>query len=181
MVTRVVIRPYNIPAATRFKMSRLALEWCTQRKALGLYHPHSEATKARLRLTTSRAIAEGRIPRVSKLEFIVKKELEVLDLAFVHQKVFRDSHGRFVALPDFYLPDQNLVLEVNGTFWHADPREFPQGPLHPSQRRTLSRYQTKMTLLAQLGIPVAEVWEMDIRADARQAVIQALSPHLHLS
>lgn len=181
LVSRVVVQPYNISAETRAQMSESQTARNILRKALGRYFPHSEATKARLRLTTAKAIAEGRIPRVSKLEFIVKKELEILGLPFVHQKMFRDAQGRFVALPDFYLPDQNLVLEVNGTFWHADPREFPQGPLHPSQRRTLSRYQTKMTRLAQLGIPVAEVWERDIRADVQQAVGQALAPYLHLS
>lgn len=135
-----------------------------------------EEVRRKIALGVAKAIAEGRIPRVSKLEYIVKQELEALGLAFVHQKVFRDEQGRFAALPDFYLPDLNLVLEVNGTFWHADPREFPAGPQHPSQYRTQEKYRNKMRHLAQLGIPVVEVWEADIRVNPRQAVERALIP-----
>ena len=75
---------------------------------------------------------------------------------------------------DFFLPEVNTAIEVNGTFWHVDPRAYPNGPTHDSQRRTLSKYARKVALLADLGIPIAEVWEMDFRADPIGSVRKAL-------
>jgi G:T-mismatch repair DNA endonuclease (very short patch repair protein) len=72
------------------------------------------------------------------------------------------------------LPDRDLAIEVNGTFWHADPRVYPNGPVKPSQRRTLTRYTRKLQLLKGLGIRVVEVWEADFKADPIPAVQAAL-------
>src|SRR5699024_281803 len=46
----------------------------------------------------------------------------------------RGAAGRFVACVDFMLSD-GRALEVNGTFWHTDPRVYPDGPTFPAQVR----------------------------------------------
>jgi G:T-mismatch repair DNA endonuclease (very short patch repair protein) len=123
----------------------------------------------------AKAIAEGRIPRVSQLERDVGAVLNRLGVRTEAQFRFRLATGRFGAVVDFYLPDSNTVVEVNGTFWHVDPRVFPNGPIHPSQKRTLERYARKTALLQEQNIPLIEVWELDFRADPEGTVRKALS------
>jgi G:T-mismatch repair DNA endonuclease (very short patch repair protein) len=66
------------------------------------------------------------------------------------------------------------ALEVNGTFWHADPRVYAGRRLKPAQVKTLERYRRKAAALRELGMPIAEVWEADLERDARRAVRVAL-------
>lgn len=173
IVRRTVSRPYNIPKDTRERMRKRIREQNARRAAEGRYG-HTEETKRKLSKATAKAIAEGRIPRVSKLELTVKKELENLGVSFIHQKVFRDNRGRFGALPDFYLPTLGVALEVNGTFWHADPRSYPNGPQHPSQQRTHKKYEKKAAFMEARGIPIVELWEADLREDLSGAVQRAV-------
>lgn len=130
---------------------------------------HSDETRARLREATASAIAEGRIPAVSGLEDLVAAELERQGVAFERQVAVRGTRGRFVACADFMLED-GRALEVNGTFWHADPRAYPDGPIFPAQIRTAERWLRKMDALAGLGVVVLVAWEQDLRDDLAQTL-----------
>ena len=173
LVGREVTEPYAIPEETRAAMADRIRVSNERRKSEGRYG-HTEETKLKLSRATALAIAEGRVPRVSKLEQEVGVVLGQLGVKALPQHIFRRERGRFGAVVDFYLPGTNTALEVNGTFWHADPREYPNGPVHASQRRTAKRYARKMGFLADLGVPVVEVWELDFRADPEGAVREAL-------
>ncbi len=50
---------------------------------------------------------------VSSIEIAVKKVLDSLGENYQHQHRI----GKF--LVDFYLPDRNLVIEVDGDYWHS--------------------------------------------------------------
>ena len=160
----VMVKPWD-PA-------RSARLWTT-RRANGT-DKHTEAAKEKMRLSTARRIAEGKIPAVSLLEGVVADQLRHLRVSFARQMPIRDPNtGCFCALVDFQL-DANTVLEVNGTFWHADIRFFPNGTVHPAQVRTAQRYARKSTKLGELGITIIEVWEQDVKANALSAVRDAL-------
>jgi len=173
-VGRDVAAPYDIPEEVRKASSERLTALNAKRKDEGRYG-HSEATKAKLRTSTAAAIAEGRIKRVSQLEVAVGKVLDSLGIPYDHQHAIRDSSGRFIGVLDYYLTDHCAALEVNGTYWHADPRKYPDGPAHASQARTASRYQRKREELLQRGIPLVEVWEQDFKSDPEGAVKDALS------
>jgi hypothetical protein len=127
-------------------------------------------TKTRLRETTTRAITEGRIPAVSRLEDEVSEVLRVGGVDFRRQIAFRDPlTGRYGACVDFLLAD-GRVLEVNGTFWHADPRVYAGRILKPSQVRTAACWQAKIALLARLNIVPLVLWEQDFRNNPGQAI-----------
>lgn len=49
-------------------------------------------------------------------------------------------------------------------------RRSRQGASTPSQKRTCEKYAVKMAALAERGIRVAEVWEIDFKADPEGAV-----------
>ena len=74
-----------------------------------------------------------------------------------------------------FLLSEHVILEVNGTYWHADPRFYPDGPVHVSQKRTVEIYTKKMELLHSIGFQVIEIWEHDIKLNAHDAVISALN------
>lgn len=208
LVTRVLTKPMNIPQHTRLAQADRMRAVNAARKAAGGYwytpprkvRVHRTGTsavlsvrrprgwskgtcppevRAKISLGVAKAIAEGRIPRVSKLEVEVGDVLRQLGVTRVPQYAIHDARGRFAAVIDYFLPDFGVALEVNGTFWHADPRAYPNGPEKPSQERTVAKYARKEVLLRQRGIPLVEVWEMDFRSDPELTVRSALSAWLH--
>lgn len=172
---RIVTRPYRRiapPPSPEVAAERSARRVAT-RRARDNYRK-SDHARARLRETTARAIAEGRIPRVSKLEYEVAEVLDRLGVRYDHSVGLRDSLGRYCAALDFLLAD-GRALEVNGTFWHADPRVYPDGPVHPAQIRTAAAWERKLAVLESQGIPLIVLWEQDFRDNPAEAVRVALS------
>ena len=122
------------------------------------------------------AIASGKHGRKSSLEIIVGKVLADIGVAAIPQHCIRGAAGgRWIACVDFYLPAYRAALEVNGTFWHADPRVYGGRELKPAQIKTLERYACKEAALRAMDIPILEVWEADIRKDATVAVRNVLA------
>jgi G:T-mismatch repair DNA endonuclease (very short patch repair protein) len=75
--------------------------------------------------------------------------------------------GRYVY--DFLLPDK-LLVEVHGTYWHADPRVYEGRTLTPDQRRNRLRDIDKKLFAAARGYRLKVVWETDL---ARRGVTLA--------
>lgn len=122
------------------------------------------------------AIASGKHGRKSSPEGIVGKVLSDIGVAAIPQHCIRGAAGgRWIACVDFYLPAYRAALEVNGTFWHADPRVYGGRDLKPAQIKTLERYACKEAALRAMDIPILEVWEADIRKDATIAVRNVLA------
>lgn len=169
LTPRVVLEPYvRVAPVNREAIARTV----ATRRARDNYR-HSDETRARLSEATARSIAEGRVPAVSSLEDVVSAELDRLGVAHRRQVAIRGEGGRFVACVDFLLDDGRAV-EVNGTFWHADPRRYPDGPRFPAQVRTAERWARKVAALESLGVPLVVVWEDDLRDGPTQALVSAL-------
>lgn len=161
---RVVNKPYKISEEARSAWREGAKRTRLTRLARGNY-AHSEKTKKLMSEITTRAIAEGKISRVSKLEDRVADYLQSKEVSFVRQYGIRDPMtGRFLATLDFFVGNQ-IAVEVNGTFWHADPRFYDLGSLKPAQIRSLERWATKLDILEVLQIPLLVVWEHDLKQD----------------
>jgi G:T-mismatch repair DNA endonuclease (very short patch repair protein) len=142
-----------------------------KRKAKNNYRVTPEQ-RAKLSIATTKSLAGGKPYIVSKLEHKVAAELKTLGASFTAQYAFRDPLGRFACLVDFYFSELNAVLEVNGTYWHVDPRVYPE-PINDMQRKCLAKYERKIKLLGDLGVRVVEVWEQDLNQDTPQAVLEA--------
>jgi len=67
--------------------------------------------------------------------------------------------GRYVY--DFLLPDR-LLVEVHGTYWHADPRTSEGKILTPDQRRNRLHDVDKKLFAAGRGYRLKVVWEADL-------------------
>ena len=175
LVNRTVVHPYKIPNPTREKMAQRMRMKNKKRKKEGRYG-HTEETKAKISISVAKAISEGRFPRVSKIEQQVAPILDKLGITYQTQYRVRGAKGQFAAVVDYFLPNLNTALEFNGTFWHSDPRVYPNGPQHASQKRTAEKYMRKLACLAARGISVVEVWEMDFKTDPEGSVKAALNP-----
>ena len=62
---------------------------------------------------------------------------------------------------DFLLPDR-LLVEVHGTYWHADPRRYEGKILTPDQRRNRLHDVDKKLFAASRGYRLTVIWEADI-------------------
>ena len=62
---------------------------------------------------------------------------------------------------DFLLPDR-LLVEVHGTYWHADPRRYEGKILTPDQRRNRLHDVDKKLFAASRGYRLTVIWEAEI-------------------
>lgn len=112
----------------------------------------------------------------SKLEDDFAKEfLNKLGVKYVYQFEAKDI-GRFF---DFYLPDSNLIIEIDGDFWHGNPEKYKKEELkgHQIRAQRIDEYKTKWALMH--SIPILRIWESDIRKNPKK-VMEMLKETLNI-
>ena len=112
----------------------------------------------------------------SKLEDDFAKEfLDKLGVKYIYQFEAKDI-GRFF---DFYLPESNLIIEIDGDFWHGNPEKYKLDELRGHQIRTqrIDEYKTKWALMH--SIPILRIWESDIRKNPKK-VMETLKETLNI-
>lgn len=112
----------------------------------------------------------------SKLEDDFAKEfLDKLGVKYVYQFEAKDI-GRFF---DFYLPDSNLIIEIDGDFWHGNPEKYKKEELkgHQIRAQRIDEYKTKWALMH--SIPILRIWESDIRKNPKK-VMEMLNETLNI-
>lgn len=172
---RVVLKPYQISDEGREGWLRGAQKTREIRIRKNNY-AHTEKSKAKLSLANAKAISENRVKVRSKLEDRVGVFLRSLGLNPISQHAIRTPDGRYACCFDFFFPDRMIALEVNGTFWHSDPRHFPDGAIHEVQKRNLVKWDRKMSIAKSLGIEVRQIWEHDLRENFALAITSVLDP-----
>jgi very-short-patch-repair endonuclease len=112
----------------------------------------------------------------SKLEEDFAKEfLEKLKVPYQYQFEAKDI-GRFY---DFYLPQSNLIIEIDGDYWHGNPDKYEKDELkkHQIRAQRVDEYKNKWALLH--GIPILRIWESDIRKNPKK-VMKILKEELNI-
>ena len=101
--------------------------------------------------------------------------LDKLNVKYEYQFEAKDI-GRFY---DFYLPESNLLIEIDGDYWHGNPDKYQDNELRWHQRHAqrVDEYKNKWALLH--GIPIIRVWESDIRKKPNE-VMKFLKERLYL-
>jgi very-short-patch-repair endonuclease len=94
----------------------------------------SEITKKRmenpevrklLRERTLELIKSGRMPKKdSKLEKKIEQIISDANLSYIKQWKYD------LGIADFFLPEKNIVLEVDGTYWHSLPKRIERDKIH---------------------------------------------------
>lgn len=106
---------------------------------------------------TADQIAAGRTGKTNNL--LEQKFAAILDrMGIVYQQQYRLSRYSY----DFYAPAINALVEVHGTFWHADPRFYQADNLSAIQYRNRANDQRKAECAEQHGYGLLVFWEYDI-------------------
>lgn len=127
--------------------------------------PHSEAAKEKCRIGTARGWAEGRFNRTSSIHIKMREYLQSLPL----KQPFVEEHQVKWFSMDFAFPERKVAIEVQGGYYHVDPRLYPDGPGDAIQRRNWGRDKVKRTICCEReGWVIIEVWETEINSGAFQ-------------
>jgi very-short-patch-repair endonuclease len=109
---------------------------------------------------TSQQIAREKIVKEdTELEKIIEKKLIELQVKFVKQyRLYFDSYSyrKF----DFYLPQHNLLIEVDGDYWHGNPKFYNK--FNEIQIYTKENDKFKNELVKTSNISLLRIWGSDI-------------------
>ena len=112
----------------------------------------------------------------SKLEQdFAEQFLDKLGVKYIWQFEAKDI-GRFY---DFYLPAHNLIIEVDGGYYHSDPRVVNEDKLSPMQKKNKRIDEHKNEWALMHGIPIMRIWEYDIRNNP-SGVMKSLKERLYI-
>lgn len=79
---------------------------------------------------------------------------------------------------DFVWPEKNIVFNINGDFWHANPILYDYSKLTKIQKTNIYRDNNKRIFLDKLGWNIVDIWESDIywnREKVKERVAQLAS------
>lgn len=100
-------------------------------------------------------------PRKSKTrpELAFKEMLEFNDIEFVFQKWVSWKRG-WKKWYDFYIPSLNLLIEIDGVYWHGKGVET--GNLNKQQWRTRLNDRLKTILAKSRGFNLLRIWSDEV-------------------
>ena len=109
----------------------------------------------------------------SKLELRFESMLKLINLKFINQYEFKKR------LFDFYLEDFNILIEVDGDFYHCNPNSKHNEIVYDTQKITKQNDVYKDTLCLEHNILLLRFWEKDIN-ERPEWVISELKKKLSL-
>jgi very-short-patch-repair endonuclease len=116
--------------------------------------PKSEAHRKIMCETLARNRKEILKGNPSKLEFTFADILTGLGIEFTHQYEVEGFDY------DFYIPSRNLLIEVDGDYWHGNPEKFSE--LNNMQRKNKGLDKLKTKHAADRNFQLLRFWETDI-------------------
>lgn len=119
---------------------------------------HSQETKDKMSKTAIENIIKTDRNHTSKLEVTFQNILELLDIKY--QKFLYAKEIK--AFYDFYIPELNIVIEVDGDFWHCNPNSKHAEAKYKSQKKNQIRDKEKEQWLKDNGYKLLRFWESDI-------------------
>lgn len=83
-----------------------------------------------------------------------------------------ESIGRYY---DFYIPSANLIIEIDGSYWHSDPRLYEGKELTPTQKKNKRVDKSKDKWAREHRIPLIRIWEYDINHNPQKVMNELYS------
>lgn len=133
-------------------------------KGFGIGRVHSEKTRKKMSDTaTERILKTGKVKR-SKLEYKFEGILELSEIKYIHSYFIKEINKIF----DFYLPDYNILIEVDGDFYHCNPDTKYATPSCKTQERNIKNDKIKTEWALNNGYKLLRFWETDINNNIKQ-------------
>lgn len=86
-----------------------------------------------------------------------KKLLKELKVEFEVQKIVGAK------IFDFYIPKANLLVEIDGDYYHANPKLVKEEDRNYMQQKNVRNDSFKDALASGLGYNIERVWENDLK------------------
>lgn len=120
--------------------------------------------KPEVRERRSRAAASrlANMPVVSSLNIRFKKELERIGLQFEAEYLI-DYYT-----VDFCFPEKKIVIEVDGDYWHGNPKLYKN--FNKTQRRVIGKDRAEKTYLENRGWKLIRFWEADLNKNINSCI-----------
>lgn len=142
-------------------------------------------TKNKKKRTVSKTRTVRKTVRIgtSKLEEDFARDfLDKLGVKYIYQFEAKDI-GRFydfaVILNDEMTTGSILLIEIDGGYYHSDPRVVDEGKLNPMQKHNKRVDEHKDRWALMHGIPLIRIWEKDIRENPKM-VMEELKKRLYI-
>ena len=123
------------------------------KKAIAKANPAAAKIKKKKKLIASANKMSNKMTAPEKVFYNMMKELCV---DFESQKVIENK------IYDFYIPSKNMIIEIHGDYWHANPLIYEGKELNKIQNRNIKNDNYKELLAKGLGYFFCIVWEYDL-------------------
>lgn len=107
--------------------------------------------------TTLKANASKMSKKMTWPEREFKKLLKELKVEFEVQKIVGTK------IFDFYIPKANLLVEIDGDYYHANPKLVEEEDRNHMQQKNVRNDSFKDALASGLGYNIERVWENDLK------------------
>lgn len=122
-------------------------------------HRHSDENIKKFRENTSKMHAEGRYPQTDTKP--MREFYEILKELKVNSFISKEYCVGFYSI-DYVIKNIKIAFEVDGDFWHCNPKKHPDGAKYACQKKNLRIQKSKTTYLTNLGWKIYRFWESDI-------------------
>jgi very-short-patch-repair endonuclease len=114
-----------------------------------------------------------KIPSISKNTLPERYFMSMLNELKIHAIQQYPALG-FVC--DFYVPDYNVIVEIDGDFWHANPNRFSAfdlvGPKRMKAQEVWDRDLKKRNALEKEGYRVIRYWASELKNTTSQRIFE---------
>lgn len=162
--TNVKVTPYYLNNRKNVFCSQNCYYEFRSKYYIGENHPQYGIQKTpeqieKMRQITAKRIANGDFKQTNTtIHNKIKDLLSYLNINFIEE-----YYCKYYVV-DFYLPDFNLMIEVMGDYWHANPIKYNDyNKLHKIQKKDVKRDKSKNTYIKKYyNIDILYLWETDI-------------------
>ena len=120
-------------------------------------HKHSEHSKKLMSIGTLNGIKKGRFKHTKTKPHIKMCDiLKKMNVQFEEEKIV--DCWSF----DLYIKNWNIFIEVDGDYFHSNPKIYPDGPKTKTQKRNYYRDSKKNQFCIDKNIKLLRFWESDI-------------------
>ena len=115
------------------------------------------------RVRRSKYMSTHLIKHETKLEKEFQTILNGLGISYIFQYIVNGYNY------DFYIPDKNILIEVDGDWWHCNP-ELNIQPVYESQKHTIKHDLIKNKIALDNGYQLLRFWEQDITCNRFEVI-----------
>lgn len=104
------------------------------------------------------------------------------DFAIVSKKakyITEDKEGLNSIIQGIQHTPIDLLIEIDGSYWHSDPRVVDESKLNAIQKHNKMVDNIKDKWARLHGIPLIRIWEYDIRHNPKK-VLEELKKYIHI-